>query len=70
MQLMACIGEHFTEGDDICGVVVNIRAKQDRLSVWTKTSSDESVQVWRIRWAILWEWHQSLQSSCGTASLW
>lgn len=43
---MACIGEHFTEGEDICGVVVNIRGKQDRLSIWTRTSSDESIQVY------------------------
>lgn len=45
VQLMACIGEHFTDGDDICGVVVNIRGKQDRLSIWTKTASDEAIQV-------------------------
>ena len=45
LQLLACIGEHFTEGDDICGAVVNIRRMQDRLSIWTKTASDEAIQV-------------------------
>ena len=41
---MACIGEHFSNGDDICGVVVNMR-KNDRLSIWTKTANNEAVQV-------------------------
>lgn len=45
VQLMACIGEHFTNGDDICGIVINIRGKQDRLSIWTRTASNEAVQV-------------------------
>ena len=45
LQLLACIGEQFTEGDDICGIVVNVRAKQDRVSVWTKTASNEAAQV-------------------------
>jgi translation initiation factor 4E len=43
--LLACIGEQFTEGDDICGIVVNVRAKQDRVSVWTKTASNEAAQI-------------------------
>ena len=41
---MACIGEHFSNGDDICGVVVNMR-KNDRLSIWTRTANNEAVQV-------------------------
>jgi hypothetical protein len=45
MQLLACIGEQFTEGDEICGIVVNVRAKQDKLCVWTKTASNEAAQV-------------------------
>ena len=45
MQLLACIGEQFTEGDEICGVVVNMRAKQDKVCLWTKTASNEAVQV-------------------------
>ena len=46
-QLLACIGEQFTEGDEICGIVVNVRAKQDKLCVWTKTASNEAAQVRR-----------------------
>lgn len=45
VQVLACIGEQFTEGDEICGVAVNVRAKGDRIELWTKTSSNEAVQV-------------------------
>ena len=45
VQMMACIGEQFTEGDEICGIVVNVRARQDRLCMWTKTASNEAAQV-------------------------
>ena len=31
VQLLACIGEQFTHSDEICGVVVNMRAKQDKV---------------------------------------
>lgn len=44
-QVLACIGEQFSEGDEICGVAVNIRNKGDRIEMWTKTSSNEAVQV-------------------------
>ena len=44
MQLLACIGEVFTEGDDVCGVSMNLRAK-NRCSVWTRTAANESKQV-------------------------
>jgi translation initiation factor 4E len=43
--MLACIGEQFPEGDEICGVAVNIRQKGDRIELWTKTSSNEAVQV-------------------------
>ena len=44
-QLLACIGEQFDEGQEICGVVVNMRQKQDKVCLWTKTASNEAVQV-------------------------
>jgi hypothetical protein len=44
-QLLGIIGEQFTEGEDICGVVVSIRNKQDRVALWTSTASNEAVQV-------------------------
>ena len=44
-QLMALIGEQFGDSEDICGVVVSVRQWQDKLSLWTKTEANESVQV-------------------------
>eukprot|EP00798_Chlamydomonas_sp_ICE-L_P013087 gene13087-3615_t len=44
-SVLGCIGEQFTEGDEICGVAVNIRPKGDRIELWTKTSSNEAVQT-------------------------
>jgi translation initiation factor 4E len=43
--LLAAIGEHFEEPDEICGIVINIRNKQDRLSIWVKTATNESAQI-------------------------
>jgi translation initiation factor 4E len=39
------IGEQFDEGDEICGAVVSVRARQDKISIWTKTASNEAAQV-------------------------
>lgn len=44
-SLLACIGEQFTNSDEICGVVVNIRPKQDKVCLWTKTASNEAAQT-------------------------
>ncbi|KAL1225690.1 Eukaryotic translation initiation factor isoform 4E [Cardamine amara subsp. amara] len=43
--LMALIGEQFDEADEICGVVASYRpsSKQDKLSLWTRTKSNEAV---------------------------
>mmetsp|Transcript_36062 Transcript_36062/g.80260 ORF Transcript_36062/g.80260 Transcript_36062/m.80260 type:complete len:213 (-) Transcript_36062:620-1258(-) len=43
--VLGCIGEQFTEGDEICGIAVNIRPKGDRIELWTKTASNEAVQT-------------------------
>ena len=43
--LLACIGEQFTEGEEICGVVVSVRTKQDRVALWTRAASNEAAQV-------------------------
>mmetsp|Transcript_63 Transcript_63/g.201 ORF Transcript_63/g.201 Transcript_63/m.201 type:complete len:224 (-) Transcript_63:1245-1916(-) len=43
--ILAMIGEQFDEGHDLCGVVANIRARQDRVAIWTKTASKEEVQM-------------------------
>jgi hypothetical protein len=39
------IGEQFDRGDEICGAVVNVRARQEKVSVWTKNASNEAAQV-------------------------
>ncbi|CAM8989503.1 unnamed protein product [Rhodiola kirilowii] len=43
--LLAMIGEQFDHGDEICGAVVNIRPRQDKISVWTKNASNEIAQT-------------------------
>lgn len=43
--ILACIGEQFDDGDEVCGIVVNVRPRQDRISVWTKTAANEAAQV-------------------------
>lgn len=43
--LMALIGEQFDEADEICGVVVSVRQRQDKISLWTKTASNEATQT-------------------------
>lgn len=40
-QILCLIGEAFEEfSDDVCGAVVNIRPKADKLSVWTSDASN------------------------------
>ncbi|KAM7257458.1 hypothetical protein ACFE04_013199 [Oxalis oulophora] len=43
--LLAMIGEQFDHGDEICGAVVNIRGKIDKVSVWTKNAANEAAQM-------------------------
>ncbi|XP_068656435.1 eukaryotic translation initiation factor 4E-1 [Aristolochia californica] len=43
--LLALIGEQFEHGDEICGAVVNVRAKQEKISIWTKNASNEAAQM-------------------------
>lgn len=43
--VLACVGEQFDDGDEVCGVVVNVRPKQNRISMWTRTASNEAAQV-------------------------
>ncbi|KAL6970608.1 Eukaryotic translation initiation factor isoform 4E [Sarracenia purpurea var. burkii] len=43
--LMALIGEQFDEADEICGVVASVRQRQDKLSLWTRTATNEAAQM-------------------------
>lgn len=37
---MALVGEDLDEGDEICGAVVSLRSKVDRIQVWTRSKDD------------------------------
>ena len=37
---MALVGEELEEGDDICGAVVSLRSRVDRIQVWTRSKDD------------------------------
>ncbi|KAG2684887.1 hypothetical protein I3843_10G092800 [Carya illinoinensis] len=43
--LLALIGEQFDNGDEICGAVVNVRARQDKIALWTRNASNEAAQL-------------------------
>lgn len=43
--LLAMIGEQFDEGDEICGVVASVRARQEKIALWTKTATNEAAQM-------------------------
>ncbi|KAG9403536.1 hypothetical protein AC1031_006176 [Aphanomyces cochlioides] len=42
--MLALIGECLEDDDDLCGAVVSVRKAQDRIAVWTKTATNESLQ--------------------------
>ena len=40
LQLLCLIGEAFEDlGDEICGAVINLRAKGDKLGLWTANAA-------------------------------
>lgn len=39
------IGEQFDHGDEICGAVVNVRARQEKIALWTKDATNEAALV-------------------------
>ncbi|XP_008788837.2 eukaryotic translation initiation factor 4E-1-like [Phoenix dactylifera] len=43
--LLAMLGEQFDHGEEICGAVVNVRAKQEKISIWTKNGLNEAAQL-------------------------
>lgn len=44
LELLLCmIGEAFNEySDDVCGAVVNVRTKGDKIGVWTSNANNEN----------------------------
>ncbi len=43
--MLALIGEQFNETDEICGAVLSVRNRQDRVAIWTKTANNEAAQL-------------------------
>ncbi|XP_055825832.1 eukaryotic translation initiation factor 4E-1 [Solanum dulcamara] len=56
--LLAMIGHQFDHGDEICGAVVSIRGKAEKLALWTKNAANETAQV-----SIGKQWKQFLDYS-------
>ncbi|XP_034721931.1 eukaryotic translation initiation factor 4E type 2-like [Etheostoma cragini] len=46
--ILAMLGEQFMVGGEICGAVVSIRFQEDILSIWNRTSNDQTTTS-RIR---------------------
>ena len=44
-QLLACIGEGFDAGDEICGATVSVRHGKNRVELWTKSAANEARQL-------------------------
>nr|APC26088.1 eIF4E1a [Nicotiana tabacum]QNT12786.1 eukaryotic translation initiation factor 4E1-S [Nicotiana tabacum]UVX95297.1 eukaryotic translation initiation factor 4E1-S [Nicotiana tabacum] len=43
--LLAMIGHQFDHGEEICGAVVSVRNKGDKIALWTKNAANETAQV-------------------------
>lgn len=42
--VLAMIGENFPDSNEICGAVVSLRPKKNRLALWTRTAKDAETQ--------------------------
>lgn len=48
LQLLCLIGEAFEDlGDEVCGAVINLRSKGDKLGLWTAdaTRADHNMRI-------------------------
>lgn len=46
VQLMLLVGESFGEySESVCGAVVQIRTKGDKLAIWTKNAADQDANL-------------------------
>ncbi|CAF1254021.1 unnamed protein product [Adineta ricciae] len=43
LLVLAVIGEQFSVGKEICGIVCSIRPQEDLISIWTKTANNQTV---------------------------
>ncbi|XP_077243724.1 eukaryotic translation initiation factor 4E-1-like [Tasmannia lanceolata] len=58
--LLAMIGEQFEYGDEICGAVVNVRPKEEKIALWTKNAANEAAQM-----SIAKQWKEFLDCNDG-----
>lgn len=43
--VLALIGEQFADPGEVCGAVVNVRNRGDRICLWTRTGANEAAQL-------------------------
>ncbi|KYQ92672.1 eukaryotic translation initiation factor 4E [Tieghemostelium lacteum] len=58
--VMACVGETFDSGDEICGIVYNARSSGDKISVWTKSCNEKSSKEIGFSFKNILETHQTV----------
>uniref|UniRef100_A0A7N0T3V7 eIF-4F 25 kDa subunit n=1 Tax=Kalanchoe fedtschenkoi TaxID=63787 RepID=A0A7N0T3V7_KALFE len=57
--LLAIIGEQFDYGEEICGAVINVRGRQEKVSLWTKNASNEIAQTTiGAQWKMMIDYHE------------
>lgn len=62
------IGEQFTYGDEICGAVVNVRSKQEKIALWTKNAANQTAQVPALLEKLFFRSDNNSFSCCGIFS--
>lgn len=55
LQILLLIGENFDHADEICGAVVNVRMKADKIGVYLKISKVQSLYS-----SIIWGWYKNV----------
>ena len=44
-SMLACVGEMYEDGDDVCGVACNIRGRGNRVCIWTSNAAKKPLQL-------------------------
>lgn len=57
LQLLCLVGESFDEAsEDVCGAVVNVRPKGDKIAIWTSSCQNRDA-IMTIGW-VTWGVHR------------
>ncbi|XP_068158971.1 eukaryotic translation initiation factor 4E1-like [Drosophila tropicalis] len=70
--LLCLIGEAFDNSDQVCGAVVNIRGKNNKISIWTSNGNKEDAAMeigQKLRDALCLERHNYLQYQLHTDTM-